>query len=81
LARSHSTAELLPLVFSFYSTCEFAAKSPHPHWWHLCIEISKGNLDLGELPARGKDEISTLAASFNRMHRSLATAMKRLERK
>jgi hypothetical protein len=23
LARSHSTAELLPLVFSFYSTCKF----------------------------------------------------------
>ena len=28
LARSHSTAELLPLVLSFYSTYAFAAKRP-----------------------------------------------------
>ena len=32
LARSHSTAELLPLVLSFYSTCTSAANSLHPHW-------------------------------------------------
>ena len=43
-------------------------------------EISKGNLEVEELPARGKDEISMLAASFNRMHRSLARAMEMLNR-
>jgi hypothetical protein len=32
LARSHSTAELLPLVLSFYCTCAFGANSLHPHW-------------------------------------------------
>jgi protein-histidine pros-kinase len=42
-------------------------------------EISKGNMDVPELPARGGDEISMLAAAFNRMHRSLAAAMKMLE--
>lgn len=43
-------------------------------------EISKGNMDVPELPVQGRDEVSILAASFNRMHRSLAAAMKILER-
>jgi len=42
-------------------------------------EISKGQLDVPELPVRGKDEISVLAAAFNRMHRSVVAAMKMLE--
>jgi protein-histidine pros-kinase len=41
-------------------------------------EISKGRLTVDELPVRGKDEISVLAASFNRMLRSLQRAMKLL---
>jgi protein-histidine pros-kinase len=43
-------------------------------------QISKGEMDVPELPVRGRDEISLLAAAFNRMHRSLAAAMKMLER-
>lgn len=43
-------------------------------------EISEGKLDIPELPCRGKCEISMLVASFNRMHRSLLTAMKMLDR-
>jgi protein-histidine pros-kinase len=43
-------------------------------------EISKGQMDVPELPVRGRDEISLLAAAFNRMHRSLAAAMRMLER-
>jgi len=43
-------------------------------------EISKGHMDVPELPVSGHDEISVLAAAFNRMHRSLAAAMKMLER-
>jgi protein-histidine pros-kinase len=43
-------------------------------------EISKGQMDVPELPVRGGDEISLLAAAFNRMHRSLAAAMRMLER-
>ena len=46
----------------------------------MADEISTGNLDFPELPARGGDEISTLAAAFNRMHRSLSKAMKMLAR-
>lgn len=41
--------------------------------------ISKGRMDTEELPVRGRDEISILAASFNRMQRSLARAMRLLE--
>jgi HAMP domain-containing protein len=41
-------------------------------------EISKGNLEAAELPVRGQDEVSQLADSFNRMHRSLRAAMKML---
>ncbi len=47
----------------------------------LADEISKGNMDVPELPVKGSDEISVLAAAFNRMQRSLATAMKLLEKK
>ena len=43
-------------------------------------QISKGQMDIPELPARGGDEISVLAAAFNRMHRSLAAAMKMLDK-
>ena len=43
-------------------------------------EISKGNLDIQDFPAEGKDEIATLARSFNRMHRSLVKAMTMLDR-
>jgi len=42
-------------------------------------EISKGKLEVEDLPASGKDEISNLAASFNRMQRSLVRAMKMIE--
>ncbi len=41
-------------------------------------EISKGNLEVPELPVSGHNEISVLAASFNRMHRSLKSALKML---
>jgi HAMP domain-containing protein len=44
----------------------------------IADEISKGRLEVEELPVRGRDEISTLAASFNRMIRSLRQAMKLL---
>lgn len=42
-------------------------------------EISRGQLDVPELPVRGNDEISVLAGAFNRMHRSVSAAMKMLE--
>lgn len=45
---------------------------------HRADEISKGQLAVDELPVRGRDEISSLAASFNRMLRSLQRAMRLL---
>ena len=58
----------------------FAVIRPVRRFSAMADEISKGNLDLPELPASGKDEISTLAGSFNRMYRSLAKAMQMLDR-
>ncbi len=40
--------------------------------------ISQGDIGAEDLPVRGKDEISGLAASFNRMQRSLKKAMEML---
>jgi nitrate/nitrite-specific signal transduction histidine kinase len=42
-------------------------------------EISMGALDVAELAVKGKDEIATLGQSFNRMHRSLVSAMTMLD--
>jgi HAMP domain-containing protein len=42
--------------------------------------ISKGKLDVPELPEAGKDEVSKLAASFNRMIRTLKRAMTMLDK-
>ena len=41
--------------------------------------VSMGALDAAELEVKGKDEISSLGQSFNRMHRSLANAVKMLD--
>ena len=45
----------------------------------MADDISQGKLDTEDLPITGRDEISVLASSFNRMQRSLARAMKMLE--
>jgi len=45
----------------------------------MADRISKGELDEAELPVHGKDEISVLAGSFDRMRISMAKAMKMLE--
>jgi HAMP domain-containing protein len=45
----------------------------------LADEISTGSLNLPEFPATGKDEVSVLARSFNRLRRSLEKAMKMME--
>ena len=45
----------------------------------IANEVSKGNMEAPEFSERGTDEISVLAASFNRMRRSLEKAMKLLE--
>jgi protein-histidine pros-kinase len=45
----------------------------------IASEVSLGNMSAPEFPARGRDEIASLAESFNRMRRSLVNALKLLE--
>jgi HAMP domain-containing protein len=45
----------------------------------IASEISLGNMDAAEFEEHGRDEIASLAGSFNRMRRSLANAIKLLE--
>ena len=45
----------------------------------MADDISQGKLNVEDLPVRGRDEISLLASSFNRMQRSLTRAMKLLD--
>lgn len=44
-------------------------------------KVSLGGLNLPELPLKGKDELTSLGQSFNRMHRSLVNAFDMLEEK
>lgn len=44
-------------------------------------KISTGDMDIPEFPETGKDEVSTLAKSFNRMRRSLAKAIELIDQK
>jgi protein-histidine pros-kinase len=57
----------------------FTVVGPVSRFAKRADEISKGQMDVPELPVQGHDEISVLAASFNRMHRSLAAALTMLE--
>ncbi len=46
---------------------------------HMASQVSLGHMDEPEFAWRGRDEIGSLASSFNRMRRSLENAMKMLE--
>ena len=56
----------------------FAVVRPLRSLSTLADQISMGQMDMPELPIRGKDEIAVLAGSFNRMRASLERAMKML---
>lgn len=60
------------------ATLLFTIARPVARLAQMADRISVGELDIPELPVKGKDEISVLAGSFNRMRRSLITAMKML---
>jgi protein-histidine pros-kinase len=45
----------------------------------LAMEVSTGRSDVPEFAEKGRDEIASLGASFNRMRRSLASAMRMLD--
>jgi nitrate/nitrite-specific signal transduction histidine kinase len=42
-------------------------------------EVSMGSLNVEELKISGNDEVASLGRSFNRMHRSLDSALKMLD--
>jgi HAMP domain-containing protein len=42
-------------------------------------KVSVGDFNISEFSEQGKDEVSVLAASFNRMRRSLQQAMKLID--
>jgi len=43
-------------------------------------QISRGKVDIAELPAKGKDEVSQLGQAFNRMRRSLEKAISLIDK-
>jgi protein-histidine pros-kinase len=43
-------------------------------------QISKGQVNIAELPAKGKDEVAQLGQAFNRMRRSLEKAMSLIDK-
>jgi HAMP domain-containing protein len=45
----------------------------------MADQVSTGNLDVPEIPVRGRDEVAALTGSFNRMRISLVKALKMLE--
>ncbi len=61
-------AVLTLIALNFVLT--FTVIRPVTRLAHAADEISKGNLDVPELPAGGGGEIGMLAVAFNRMHRS-----------
>ena len=58
----------------------FLIVSPVQKLAAMADRISRGELDLRELPVRGRDEIVALTRSFNRMYVSMAKAMKMLKK-
>ena len=77
---------LLALVVVFAVTIvllnlllHFVIVKPIRRMSEIASEVSLGNMDAPEFAERGRDEIASLAGSFNRMRRSLANAMKLLE--
>jgi len=58
---------------------EFVVIHPVKELSEKANEVSLGALEAEEMKLKGSDEISSLTQSFNRMHRSLANAVKMLD--
>jgi len=53
---------------------------PITHLSAAAEQISKGKLDIAELPEKGRDEVSQLGQAFNRMRRSLEKAISLIDK-
>ena len=60
---------------------KFWVLNPIKRMSQMADDVSHGNMGAPEFTVRGKDELGTLAASFNRMRRSLEKAFSMLEGK
>jgi len=58
---------------------QFSVLKPVHNMAQNADRVSMGELDAPELEIEGKDEIASLAQSFNRMHRSMRNAMQMLD--
>jgi HAMP domain-containing protein len=47
---------------------------------HAADQISKGQVNIGEVPMKGKDEVAQLGQAFNRMRRSLEKAISLIDK-
>ncbi len=72
-------AVFVATVIALNLTLHFAVTKPIALMAKVADEVSTGNMAAKEFEAKGKDEVSTLARSFNRMRRSLLRAMKMLD--
>jgi len=83
IARAEFRAVLIYLVLIFLGSLAvlnavlyFTIAKPAARLSDMANRISLGDLEVPELPVKGGDEIADLAGAFNRMRRSLVTAMK-----
>ena len=72
-------ATLIIVVGIVYLVLGFIVVRPVKEISHKASEISLGRLTAAELADRRRDEIGSLAASFNRMRRSLQESMRMLQ--
>jgi protein-histidine pros-kinase len=78
LVASLAATSLLTLII-IDAALYFLVVRPVGQLAQMADRISKGELDIPELPVKGSDEISHLTASFNRMYLSLVKAIRLLE--
>ncbi|HVO99993.1 MAG TPA: DUF3365 domain-containing protein [Bryobacteraceae bacterium] len=83
IARNEFRAVLIYLGIIFLASLAvlnlalyFTIAKPAARLSDMANRISLGDLEVPELPVKGGDEIADLAEAFNRMRRSLVTAMK-----
>jgi HAMP domain-containing protein len=83
LARAEFRTVLIYLVVIFLGSLAvlnavlyFTIAKPAARLSDMANRISLGDLEVPELPVKGGDEIADLAGAFNRMRRSLVTAMR-----
>jgi HAMP domain-containing protein len=73
------TAVFLATLLLLNLVLHFMIIRPISRMSTIAGEVSMGNAEAPEFPEKGRDEIASLAQSFNRMRRSLTNAMQMLD--